>query len=163
MPQPPVDQLRIGDPSAILGIELNDQFGRTRRLSDYLGQPVALFFYPMDETPGCTLEGKEFRDLHEKFRALECAVVGVSTDSSSSHRAFADKHGFQFTLLSDEHGELARALGVLNGKRADRATFVIDRDGRVARSFLDVTPRGHAQRVLNFVQALVESHRMIGG
>jgi peroxiredoxin len=109
------------------------------------------------------LEGKEFRDLHEKFRALDCAVVGVSTDSSSSHRAFADKHGLPFTLLADERGELAQAFGVFNGKLADRATFVLDRDGRVARAFLDVTPRGHAQRVLNFVQAMIESHRIIGG
>jgi thioredoxin-dependent peroxiredoxin len=162
MPQP-ADQVRAGNPSAILGIELNDQFGRTRRLGDYRGQPVVVYFYPMDDTPGCTLEGKEFRDLHEKFHALECAVVGVSADSPSSHRAFADKHGFPFTLLADERGELARAFGVISGERADRATFVIDRDGRVARAFLDVTPRGHAQRVLNFVQALVESHRMIGG
>jgi peroxiredoxin len=162
MPQP-VDQLRAGDPSAILQIGLNDQFGRTRMLGEYRGQPVVVYFYPMDDTPGCTLEGKEFRDLHEKFHALECAVVGVSTDSSASHRAFADKHGFPFTLLADDGGELARAFGVLHGERADRATFVIDRDGRVARAFLDVTPRGHARRVLNFVQALVESHRMIGG
>jgi thioredoxin-dependent peroxiredoxin len=162
MPQP-VDQLRAVDPSAILGIALNDQFGRTRRLSDYRGQPVAVYFYPMDDTPGCTLEGKEFRDLHEKFHALECAIIGVSTDSSASHRAFADKHGFPFTLLADERGELARAFGVLNGERADRATFVLDRDGRVARAFLDLTPRGHARRVLNFVQGMVESHRMIGG
>jgi len=162
MPQP-VDELRAGDTSAMLGIEVHDQFGRTRRLGDYRGQPVAVYFYPKDDTPGCTLEGKEFRDLNEKFRALDCAVVGVSTDSSASHRAFADKHGFPFTLLADEGGELARAFGAHNGKRADRATFVLDREGRVARAFLDVTPRGHAQRVLNFVQALVESHRMIGG
>ena len=162
MPQP-VDHARAGDPSAILAIEVHDQFGRRRRLGDYRGQPVAVYFYPKDDTPGCTLEGKEFRDLHEKFRALECAVVGVSTDSSASHRAFADKHGFPFTLMADEQGELARAFGVYNGKSADRATFVLDREGRVARAFLDVTPRGHARRVLNFVQALVESHRMIGG
>jgi peroxiredoxin len=162
MPQP-VDELRAGDPSAILGIEVHDQFGRTRRLGDYRGQSVAVYFYPKDDTPGCTLEGKEFRDLHEKFHALECAVVGVSTDSLASHRAFADKHGFPFTLLADERGELVRAFGVLNGEHADRATFVLDRDGRVARAFLDVTPRGHARRVLNFVQGLVESHRMIGG
>lgn len=162
MPQP-VDQLRAADSAAILAIELYDQFGRTRRLSDYAGQPVALYFYPRDETPGCTLEGKEFRNLHEKFRALDCAVVGVSTDSSASHRAFADKHGFPFTLLADDHGDLARAFGVLKDGRAERASFVLNRDGRIARSFLDVTPRGHAQRVLNYVQALVESHRMIGG
>ena len=162
MPQPD-DQVRAGNASAILGIEVCDQFGRTRRLGDYRGQTVVVYFYPKDETPGCTLEGKEFRDLHEKFHALECAVVGVSTDSSASHRAFADRHGFPFTLLADEHGELARAFGVLNGKHADRATFVLDRDGRVAREFLEVTPRGHARRVFNYVQALVESHRMIGG
>jgi thioredoxin-dependent peroxiredoxin len=162
MPQP-VDELRAGVSPTILTIELLDQFGRTRRLGDYRGQPVAVYFYPKDDTPGCTLEGKEFRDLHEKFHALECALVGVSTDSSASHRAFADKHGFPFTLLADEQGELTRAFGVLNGKLADRATFVLDPEGRVARAFLDVTPRGHAQRVLNFVQALVESHRMIGG
>jgi len=162
MPQPD-NQLRAVDPAAILEIEVHDQFGRTRRLHDYRGQPVAIFFYPKDDTPGCTLEGKEFRDLHEKFHALECAVVGVSTDSSAAHRAFADKHGFPFTLLADERGELARAFGVLNGDQADRASFVLGRDGRIARAFLDVTPRGHARRVLNFVQALVESHRMIGG
>jgi peroxiredoxin Q/BCP len=162
MPQP-VDQPRADAARAILGIELSDQFGRTRRLGDYRGQPVVVYFYPRDETPGCTLEGKEFRDLNEQFRALECAIVGVSTDSSASHRAFADKHGFPFTLLADERGELARGFGVLNGDRADRATFVLNRDGRITREFLDVTPRGHARRVLDFVRALVESHRMIGG
>jgi peroxiredoxin Q/BCP len=162
MPQP-VDALRLGDSPAILAIEVQDQFGRTRRLGDYRGQPVVVFFYPQDDSPGCTLEGKEFRDLHEKFHALECAVVGVSTDSSASHRAFADKYGLPFTLLTDENGELSRTFGVLKNRWADRATFVLDRDGRIARSFLDVAPRGHAQRVLNFVQALVESHRMIGG
>lgn len=162
MPQP-VDQLRAADPSPILAIEVHDQFGRTHRLGDYRGQPIVVYFYPKDDTPGCTIEGKEFRDLHEQFHALECAVIGVSTDSSASHRAFADKHGLPFTLLADEQGELARAFGVLNGKRAERATFVLDRDGRVARSFLDVIPRSHAQRVLNYVRALIESHLMIGG
>jgi len=162
MPQP-VDQLRAADPSAILTIEVHDQFGRTHRLGDYHGQPIVVYFYPKDDTPGCTIEGKEFRDLLEQFHALECAVIGVSTDSSASHRAFADKHGLPFTLLADEQGELARAFGVLNGKRAERATFVLDRDGRVARSFLDVIPRSHAQRVLNYVRALIESHIMIGG
>ena len=69
MPQQ-VEQLRAADPSAILAIELSDQFGRTRRLSDYRGHLLVVYFYPRDETPGCTLEGKEFRDLNEKFRAL---------------------------------------------------------------------------------------------
>ncbi len=160
---PPVEEHRAGPEPAFREIALLDQFGRTRRLADYAGEIVALYFYPHDDTPGCTVEGKEFRDRHEKFRALGCAVVGVSADSVASHRAFAGQHGFPFTLLADERGELAAAFGVLRGGRAVRATFVIGRDGRIARAFHDVTPRGHAQRVLNFVQALVESHRMIGG
>jgi peroxiredoxin Q/BCP len=153
---PQVEQQLGVDRSAALSVELPDQFGRRRRLSDYHGQMVVVYFYPKDDTPGCTLEGKEFRDLHENFRALDCAVAGVSTDSSAAHRAFADKHGFPFTLLADEGGELARAFGVLHDSRADR-------NGRVAKDFLDVTPRGHAQRVLKFAQALAESHLMLGG
>ena len=160
---PRADEMRAADLGDALGIELSDQHGQTRRLGDYRGNTVAVFFYPKDDTPGCTVEGKEFRDLHGQFLNLECAVVGVSTDSAESHRAFAIKHGFPFTLLADTRGELARAFGVLDGGMANRATFVLDRDGRVARAFLDVTPRGHAQRVLNFVRMLLESHRMIGG
>jgi peroxiredoxin Q/BCP len=133
------------------------------RLADYRGRNVVLYFYPKDDTPGCTVEGKEFRELHEQFLAQECAVVGVSTDSVESHRAFAEKHAFPFILLSDSGGDLARAFGVLNEGMADRSTFVLDREGRVARAFHDVTPRGHAQRMLNFVRTLLESHRMLGG
>ena len=137
--------------------------GRKHRLADYRGRNVVLYFYPKDDTPGCTVEGKEFRELHEQFLAQECAVVGVSTDSVESHRAFAEKHAFPFTLLSDSSGDVSRAFGVFNEGMADRSTFVLDREGRVARAFHDVTPRGHAQRVLNFVRTLLESHRMLGG
>jgi peroxiredoxin Q/BCP len=87
----------------------------------------------------------------------------VSTDSVESHRDFAEKHGLPFPLLADTKGELAAAFGVLERGMARRATFVLDREGRLARSFFDVTPRGHAQQVLNFVRALLESHRMLGG
>ncbi|HJU28940.1 MAG TPA: peroxiredoxin [Candidatus Binataceae bacterium] len=157
------DEMRAADLGDALEIELSDQHGRKWRLGDYRGSLVVVFFYPKDDTPGCTVEGKEFRDLHGQFLDLECAVVGVSADSAESHRAFAVKHGFPFTLLADTRGELARAFGVFNGGMADRATFVLDRDGRVARAFFDVTPRGHARRVLNFVRTLLESHRMLGG
>jgi peroxiredoxin Q/BCP len=160
---PRADEMRTIDLGSALEMQLSDQYAQTRRLGDYRGNTVVVFFYPKDDTPGCTVEGKEFRDLHGQFLNLECAVVGVSTDSPESHRAFAIKHGFPFTLLADTHGELSRAFGVLNDGMADRATFVLDRDGRVARAFFDVTPRGHAQRVLNFVHTLLESHRMIGG
>ena len=149
--------------AGLLGIEIPDQFGRRRRLSDYRGQIVVVYFYPKDDTPGCTLEGKEFRDLHEKFPRWIASSSASAPIRRAAHRAFADNHGFPFILLADERGELARDFGVLHDDRAERATFVLDRNGRVAKDFLDVTPRGHAQRVLKFAQALVESHLMIGG
>jgi len=160
---PRAEELRAADYSSALMLELPDQFGNPRRLADFRGNSVVLYFYPKDDTPGCTVEGKEFRELYAQFRAFDCAVIGVSTDSIESHRAFAEKHAFPFVLLADTRGELARAFGVLNGTMADRASFVLDREGRMVRAFLDVTPRGHAQRMLNFVRTMVESHRMLGG
>jgi thioredoxin-dependent peroxiredoxin len=160
---PRAEEIRIEGLGDSLAIELADQHGQMRRLADYRGTNVVLYFYPRDNTPGCTVEGKEFRELYEQFIALDCAVIGVSTDSVESHRAFAEQHGLPFPLLADSNGDLASAFGVLDRGVAQRATFVLGRDGRVARSFLEVTPRGHAQRVLNFVRTLLESHRMLGG
>ena len=149
--------------TAALALELRDDRGEARRLSDYRGHNVVLYFYPMDDTPGCTVEGKEFRDLYDQFAALDAVIVGVSTDSVERHRTFSDKHGFPFMLLSDPDGQLARAFGVLSGERAARSTFVLDHDLHLRRAFHDVTPRGHAAAILNFVRTLVESHRMLGG
>jgi thioredoxin-dependent peroxiredoxin len=160
---PRAEEVPGADPAGALALELSDQHGQTRRLSDNRGSNIVLYFYPRDNTPGCTVEGKEFRDLYEQFTALDCAVIGVSTDSVESHRSFAEKHNLPFVLLADTDGKLAAAFNVLERGMARRATFVLDRDGRVARSFLEVTPRGHAQQVLNFVRALLESHRMLGG
>lgn len=151
------------DFAAAAELRLRDQHGNTRQLAQFRGRSLVVYFYPRDETPGCTVEGKEFRDLYTQFVALDCAVVGVSTDGVESHRAFADKHALPFTLLADSTGELASAFGVLNGQRADRVTFVIGPDGQVRRVFREVAPRGHAQQVLNFVRSLLESHRMLGG
>ncbi|MGH7840637.1 MAG: peroxiredoxin [Candidatus Binataceae bacterium] len=160
---PPVEESRAPEYAAAVEISLLDQHGQPHRLADYRGRCAVIYFYPKDDTPGCTVEGKEFRDLHEQFVALNCAIVGVSTDTVESHRHFAEKHAFPFTLLADAAGDLARAFGVLNGKTAKRVTFVLGRDGRVARTFADVAPRGHAQQVLNFVRTFLESHLMIGG
>jgi len=160
---PRADEIRTAGLGNLLALELPDQHGQRRRLADYRGSNVVLYFYPRDNTPGCTVEGKEFRELHQQFTAQDCAVIGVSTDSAESHRDFAEKHGFPFPLLADTKGEFAQAFGVLQRGRAQRATFVLDREGRLARSFLEVTPRGHAARVLNFVRTLLESHRMLGG
>ena len=160
---PRADEARAADYAAALTIEVLDQHGQRRRLADFRSSNVVVYFYPRDETPGCTVEGKEFRELNDQFLALECQVVGVSTDSVESHRAFAQKHALPFTLLADSGGALSQAFGVYKSGMAQRTTFVLDRDGRVARSFFDVTPRGHAQQILNFVRTMLESHRMLGG
>lgn len=148
---------------AALQIELREQRGELRRLADFRGKNIVLYFYPMDDTPGCTVEGKEFRDRFEQFEALDTVIVGVSTDSVERHRAFTEKHAFPFVLLADTDGALATAFGVFSGGRAARSTFVLDHNLHVRRAFHEVTPRGHAQNVLNFLRTLVESYRMLGG
>ena len=161
---PSTEGLRAGDDLGTAAeIAVRDQHGNERRLAEFRGHGLVVYFYPADDTPGCTVEGREFRDLNEAFAALKCAIVGVSVDSVESHRAFAEKHAFQFILLSDPKGELASAFGVLRGGVAARSTFVLNADLRVARAFHEVRPRGHAQRVLDFVRSILESHRMLGG
>src|SRR5262249_39618476 len=100
--------------ASALEIALRDDRGEIRKLADFRGRNVVLYFYPMDDTPGCTVEGKEFRELHDQFLALDTVVIGVSTDSVERHRAFADKHAFPFILLADTEGRLASAFGVFN-------------------------------------------------
>jgi peroxiredoxin Q/BCP len=148
---------------AALQVELLDQNAERRKLSDFRGRNVVVYFYPMDDTPGCTVEGKEFRDLFEQFKALETVIIGVSTDSVERHRAFATKHAFPFILLADTRGDLAAEFGVFKGGLAARSTFVLDHDLHLRRTFHEVMPRGHAQNVLNFLRTLVESYRMLGG
>lgn len=156
------DDRRLLD-QAPADLELLNQLGETVKLADFSGRVVALFFYPKDDTPGCTIEGKEFRDLHDEFAALDCAVVGVSVDSVESHREFAEQHAFPFPLLADTEGRLAGAFGVLRDGRAERTTFVIGSAGRIRRTFREVSPRGHALQVLNFVRSLRQSQMMLGG
>jgi thioredoxin-dependent peroxiredoxin len=160
---PSADANSVPDLSAALELALRDARGEIRRLKDFRGHNLVVYFYPKDDTPGCTVEGKEFRDSFEQFQALDCVVVGVSTDSIERHRAFAGKHAFPFILLADEDGKLAASFGVLSGKYAARSTFVLDSELRVRRVFHEVMPRGHAAQVLSFMRTLVESHRMIGG
>jgi thioredoxin-dependent peroxiredoxin len=160
---PEARRAAAGETAPALDLELRDSAGELRRLGDFRGRNLVLYFYPKDDTPGCTVEGKEFRDLHEQFGALDAVVIGVSTDSVERHRAFAEKHDFPFILLADTEGALASAYGVLKDGLAARSTFVLDHDHRVRRAFHDVMPRGHAAQVLNFLRTMVESHRMLGG
>lgn len=123
--------------------------GEKLALSSLRGKPVVVYFYPKDDTPGCTIEAQEIRDLYAQLKQTGAVVVGVSTDPLDSHRAFAEKHALPFLLASDETGDLARAFGVpLRNGRVTRVSFVIDADGRIKRSFPAVTPKGHAAELL---------------
>jgi peroxiredoxin Q/BCP len=134
----------------------------TFKLSAHKGHPVVLYFYPKDNTPGCTMEGAQFRDLHRKFQKAGATIAGVSRDSLKSHESFKAKMGFPFELLSDPEEKLCRQFGVIKmknmyGKKVrgiERSTFVIDGQGLLAREWRGVKVAGHAQEVLDFIAAL---------
>jgi thioredoxin-dependent peroxiredoxin len=124
--------------------------GEALKLSSLRGKPVVVYFYPKDDTPGCTVEAQEIRDLYEDLKRTGAVVIGVSSDGRDSHRAFVEKHALPFLLASDESGEIARAFGVpLKNGRTTRVSFVIAGDGHVKRSFPQVTPKGHAAELLS--------------
>jgi thioredoxin-dependent peroxiredoxin len=136
--------------------ELTNDDGDRVRLSDLRGKAVVLYFYPRDDTPGCTKEACEFRDAFDEFRRRGVEVLGVSPDSVASHQKFKAKHELPFTLLADPEHEVADAYGVwversMYGKKSmgvKRSTFVIDRDGLVAKAMVGIRPAGHAAQVL---------------
>jgi len=146
----------VGAPAP--AVKLPDQTGKTVDLASFRGQWVALYFYPKNDTPGCTEEAKQFRDHHAALKAKNVAVVGVSVDDVDSHREFAAKHKLPFTLLADTDGRVAKAFGVLNGfgpvKFAGRETFLIDPEGTIVYHYPDVNSRQHAAQVLADVQKL---------
>jgi thioredoxin-dependent peroxiredoxin len=124
--------------------------GTSVSLEALRGKPVVVYFYPKDDTPGCTVEAQEIRDLFDQIKRTGAVVIGVSADATDSHRAFAEKHALPFLLASDEDGKLAQAFGVpLKNGRATRVSFVIGADGRIKRSFPQVTPKGHAAELLS--------------
>ena len=134
----------------------------TFKLSAQRGKNVVVYFYPKDNTPGCTVEGEEFRDLHPQFEAADTVVVGVSRDSLKSHEGFKAKHGFPFKLLSDTEGTLCERFGVMKQKNMygklvrgiERSTFVFDRHGKLVKEWRGLKAPGHAAEVLAFVQTL---------
>jgi len=132
------------------------------RLKDERGNKLVLYFYPKDNTPGCTQQGSDFRDLHSEFRRAGTRVFGVSRDSVASHQRFKEKMRFPFELLSDPDEAVCKQFGVMKlknmyGKKVrgiERSTFVVDAKGVLAREWRGVKVPGHAQEVLNFVKAL---------
>lgn len=136
--------------------------GETVKLSQFKGKPVVLFFYPKDDTSGCTKEAVEFSAKLDAFHRAGAEVFGISPDSVKSHDKFRDKHGLTVTLLSDEDKQVLEAYGVwaeksMYGKKymgVERTTFIIGKDGKIARSWRKVKVPGHADEVLAAVQAL---------
>jgi peroxiredoxin Q/BCP len=134
----------------------------TFRLSEHRGHPVVVYFYPKDNTSGCTMEGEQFRDLHAQFKKLGALVVGVSRDSMKSHENFKAKLGFPFELISDADEALCKTFDVIRmknmyGKQVrgiERSTFLIGPDGTIAQEWRKVKVDGHAAEVLAAVKAL---------
>jgi peroxiredoxin Q/BCP len=146
--------LQAGDKAP--GFELPDQSGKLLRLSDLRGQTVVLYFYPRADTPGCTIQACGVRDRSADYETAGARVLGVSPDSGEDVRKFADKHGLEFTLLADADHEVAEAYGTwgeksMYGKKywgVQRATFIVDGEGTIARVFPKVSPKTHDAVVL---------------
>jgi len=133
------------------------------RLADYKGRKhVVLYFYPKDDTPGCTIEANQFTALADEFAKADTVVIGVSRDTCASHQAFIGKYGLRIELLADTDGDLCERYGVWQEKQKDgvskmgivRSTFVIDKQGRVAEAQYGVTADGHAAAILEEVRGL---------
>ncbi|MBR5844271.1 MAG: thioredoxin-dependent thiol peroxidase [Bacteroidaceae bacterium] len=147
--------MKIGDKAPeILGV---DAEGREIKLSDYAGRKVVLYFYPKDNTPGCTAEACSLRDGYEELRAAGYEVIGVSKDSATSHRKFAEKHNLPFTLIADTELRLNEAFGVWREKKmcgkvgmgTVRTTFIIDENGVVSDIIEKVKTADHTNQILN--------------
>lgn len=134
---------------------LQDQHGETHTLKQYQGKKVLLYFYPKDDTPGCTTEACNFRDNYEALTASGLVVLGVSKDSVKSHKKFAEKFSLPFPLLADEDTLVSQAYGVWGKKKfmgreymgISRMSFLIDEEGKIAKIYEDVKPKDHTQEV----------------
>ena len=145
--------------SAAPAFKLQDQNGKWHTLADYRGKWVALYFYPKDQTPGCTTQACEFRDNIFAFREAGAQILGVSIDDVESHKKFSEKHGLPFPILADASKETAKKYGVLKSylgtmELAKRDTFLIDPQGKVVKHYADVDPKADSKNVLADIKAL---------
>lgn len=150
--------IKEGDQAIDFTLEATN--GETVSLSDFKGKNVVLFFYPKDQTPGCTREACDFRDAYQEFSDLNTVILGISKDSIVSHQKFIEKQNLPFLLLSDPEGEVCEKYGVIKDKNMfgrkykgiERSTFVIDKDGKIAKAYRKVKVADHVQEVLQFVK-----------
>jgi peroxiredoxin Q/BCP len=148
-------QAAIGTPAP--GFRLQDQHDAWISLADQKGKWLVVYFYPMDETPGCTTEACEFRDNMFAFRKLGVQVLGISVQDVASKKQFASKHSLPFSVLADSDKSVAKAYGVLSILGyARRETFVIDPQGRIVRHYPSVDPKQHSRQLLSDLQALIK-------
>jgi peroxiredoxin Q/BCP len=149
----------VGSPAP--EFRLQDQEGKWHQLADYRGKWVALYFYPKDDTPGCTKQACAFRDNIFAFNKEGAVILGVSVDDVESHKAFAEKHGLPFTLLADADKAVTKEYGVLKSygvmELAKRETFLIDPQGRVAKHYESVDPEQNSKIVLEDIKELKSS------
>lgn len=139
---------------------LTDQDGNTKTLKDYAGSWLVIYFYPKDDTPGCTTEACSLRDANDELIALGANVVGVSKDDEDSHRKFKAKHKLNFTLLSDPSGATIEAFGAWGPKMfgkvgIQRKTFIVNPDGEIVKTYGRVTPLGHGDQVIKDLRELL--------
>jgi peroxiredoxin Q/BCP len=146
-----METLNVGD--AAPDFEAVDQDGNKVRLSDFKDGVVVLYFYPKDNTPGCTMEAKNFRDNMDIFKDKGIKVLGVSVDSSESHKKFQDKFNLNFTLVSDKQKDIVKKYGVLGLATAKRVTYIIQ-DGKIVFVYPKVSPREHAKEVYDKIMEL---------
>jgi peroxiredoxin Q/BCP len=145
--------------AAAPNFRLQDQTGKWHSLKDYAGKWVVLYFYPKDGTPGCTTQACEFRDNIFAYRELGAVILGVSVDDVASHKAFSEEQNLPFLILADADKKVTKAYGTLKLymgtlEMARRDTFIIDPQGRVAKHYVSVDPKGHSELVLNDLRQL---------
>ena len=150
------EKIMVGTPAP--DVSLMDQNGETRTLSSYRGRWVVLYFYPKDDTPGCTTEACQFRDDYVSVQKLGAEILGVSIDNRDSHAAFSKKFSLPFPLLADTDGHVAKQYGALWGvwplKFARRHTFLINPQGNIAKIYREVDPVTHSREVIADLKAL---------
>ena len=148
--------IKVGDKAP--NFTLPDQNNTTHTLSDYQGQWLVLYFYPKDDSPGCTTQACDFRDAVERIISSKAIVFGISVDSVESHKDFSDKFNLPFSLLSDESGEISEAYESLRNfyvfKLSKRNTFIVNPAGNIAKIYISVDPDTHSQMVLSDLSEL---------
>ena len=131
-----------------------DQNGKPVRLSDFKGKPVVVYFYPKDDTPGCTKEACNFRDNYSEYEKAGVKVLGISVDDPHSHKKFEEKYKLNFTLVADHEKKISENYGVLGDRNAKRVTYIIGKDGKVAHVYPKVSPDEHATEVMKKLKEL---------